>query len=145
MRRSNLSAGLYLVLVFLSGALVGGFGHRLYTMNPVSASTVSRPKPEDFRKKYVEEMRTRLKLNAVQQQQLSQIMDVTRDRYRELHERTKPQLDAIKAQEKEIQGQHRQEVRAILSDVQRSEYEKMIAEREKHRQEEAARKAAQVK
>ena len=145
MARSNLSAGLYLVLVFLSGALVGGFGHRLYTMNSVSASTVNRPRPEDFRKRYVEEMRTRLKLTPVQQQQLSQIMDGTRDRYRELHERTKPQLDAIKAEEKEIQGQHRQEVRAMLTDPQRSEYEKMIAEREKHRQEEAARKAAQGK
>jgi len=143
MLRSKLSAGLYLLLVFLSGALVGGFGHRLYTMNSVSASTAVRLKPEDFRKKYLEDMRTRLKLTEAQQSQLAHIMDTTRDRFRTLHEHTKPQLDAIKAQEKQIQADHRQEIRAMLNDTQRAEYEKVLAEREKKRQAEAARKAAQ--
>ena len=145
MARSNVSAGLYLVLVFLSGALVGGFGYRLYTMNSVSASTAPRPKPEDVRKKYMDEMRTRLKLTNAQDSQLTQIMDATRSRFRELHERTKPQLDAIKAQEKQIQMDHRQEIRAMLNDAQRTEYEKMLEEREKHRQAEAAKRAAQGK
>ncbi len=142
MSRSRLSASLYLVLVFFSGALVGGFSHRLYTMNSVSASAPARLKPEDFRKRYLEEMRTRLKLTPEQQTQLSRIMDTTRDRFHDLHERTKPELDAIKVQEKQIQADHRQEVRAMLTDPQRAEYEKMLAEREKRRQEEAAKKAA---
>ncbi|HWB97628.1 MAG TPA: hypothetical protein VG672_13025, partial [Bryobacteraceae bacterium] len=121
MPRSKLSAGLYLLVVFLSGALVGGFGYRLYTMNSVSASSASRPKPEDFRRRYLEEMRSRLKLDDRQVTRLSQIWDETKDRYRALHERTKPQLDAIKAQEKEIQAQHRQDVRTVLTDTQRGE------------------------
>lgn len=141
MPRSNLSAGLYLIVVFLSGALVGGFGYRLYTMNSVSASAPAKPKPEDFRKRYMDEMRNRLKLSDDQVSKLAQIWDDTRNRYRELHERTKPQLDAIKAQEKEIQGQHRQDVRSMLNDTQRAEYQKMLDEREKRKQEEAAKKA----
>ncbi|HZT30491.1 MAG TPA: hypothetical protein VFA33_11435 [Bryobacteraceae bacterium] len=140
MRRTNFSAGLYLALVFLSGALVGGFGHYLYTMKSVSASTISKPKPEDYRKRYIDEMHTRLKLTDAQVAQLVQIMDNTREHFRELHERTKPQLDAIKAAEKQIQTEHRQEVRAMLTDSQRAEYERIIAEREKRRQQEAARK-----
>jgi hypothetical protein len=140
MARSKVSAGLYLGLVFLSGALVGGFGHRLYTMNSVSASTVPKPKPEDVRKRYIDEMRTRLKLSEAQEAKLKELVEATRARFRELHERTKPQLDAIKAQEKQIQTDHRQEVRAFLNDAQRAEYEKLIEEREKRRQAEAAKK-----
>jgi len=55
MKRSGLAAALYVVLVFLSGAVVGIFGYRLYTARSVSAS-VSVPKPADFRKKYVDDI-----------------------------------------------------------------------------------------
>ncbi len=125
MRRSKVSTSLYLLLVFLSGSVVGVFGYRLYMMNSVSASSLPRT-PEQYKRKYLEEMRTRLKLDATQLSQLSSIMDETRRRFREQHDRAKPELA-------QIQKEQHAKVNAILSGGQRAEYEKMVAERDKRR------------
>ncbi|MDQ6704389.1 MAG: hypothetical protein M3Z85_00340 [Acidobacteriota bacterium] len=125
MRRSKLTTSLYLLLVFLSGSVVGIFGYRLYTMNSVSASTSPRT-PEQYKRKYLEEMRTRLKLDTGQVNQLSSIMDETRRRFREQHDRSRPELD-------QIQKEQHAKVNALLNDGQRAEYKKMVAERDKRR------------
>ena len=62
MKRTGLSAGLYLLLVFLSGVAVGGFSLRLYMMNTVLAGQ-NPTKPDDFRRDYLKEMRARLSLS----------------------------------------------------------------------------------
>ena len=67
MRRSNLAALLYLLLVFASGAVLGAFANRLYMMK-----TTVNAHP-DLRKQYLEEMRGRLHLNSDQTAQLQQI------------------------------------------------------------------------
>ncbi len=125
MRRSRLSTSLYLLLVFLSGSVVGVFGHRLYMAKSVSAGPLPRT-PEQYKRKYLEEMRNRLKLDAGQVGQLSSIMDETRQRFREQHDRSKPELD-------QIQKEQHAKVNGLLTDGQRAEYEKMIAERDKRR------------
>src|SRR5262245_9033156 len=115
MKRTTLSTALYVSLVFLSGAVVGGFAHRLYTMKSVFAG----PKPDDYRRKYLEEMRGRIGLSAEQLSQVSAIMDSTKARFHEVKakwdkeakERSKPELKAI--QEDQVQ-----KIKAILSDVQ---------------------------
>ena len=125
MRRTTLLTGLYLALVFLSGLVLGGFGVRLYTLKTVIASN---PKtPEEFRRQYVAEMRSRLKLTDQQVTELLPILDETRKRYHELHEKNRPALKAI-------QNEQVGKIRSILNDGQRGEYEKMRAEREKLRQ-----------
>lgn len=126
MKRSRLSGGAYLLLVFLSGIVVGVFANRLYVMNSVSAN--ANPKtPEEWRRKYVEEMRSRVRLSPDQVRQLEPILDETRRLFHEAHERAKPELKAI-------QDAQVQKVRAILSEDQKAEYEKFRAEREKRRQ-----------
>ena len=134
MKRATLSTALYVTLVFLSGAVVGGFAHRLYMVNTVFSVPVS-PKPEDVRRKIVEEMRTRLSLTNDQVTQLSAIMDSTKARFHEVrskwdkeaHIRAKPELKAI--QEDQVQ-----KVKEILTEKQRPEYDKYRADREKQRQ-----------
>ena len=134
MKRASLSTALYVSLVFLSGAVVGGFAHRLYMVNTVFSVPVS-PKPEDVRRKIVEEMRTRLSLTNDQVTQLSAIMDSTKARFHEVrtkwdkeaHIRAKPELKAI--QEDQVQ-----KVKEILTEAQRPEYDKYRADREKQRQ-----------
>ena len=121
-----LSTRLYLALVFLSGILVGGFGVRLYTLSPVSASVNPR-NPEEFKRRYIDEMHARLHLSDQQVKQLGPILDETRQRYREFHERYKPELKAI-------QNQHVSKIRSILTESQQPEYSKMLDEREKQRQ-----------
>lgn len=126
MKRSSLSTGVYLLLVFLSGIVVGVFANRLYVMNSVSAN--ANPKsPEEWRRKYVAEMRSRLRLSDQQVAQLEPILDETRQRFHDAHERAKPELKAI-------QDEQVQKIRSILKDDQKAEYEKMREEREKRRQ-----------
>ena len=130
MKRSTLTTGLYVLLVFLSGALVGAFAHRLYVVN-----TVVSAKPDEVRHHILDEMRTRLSLTNDQVNQLNGILDSTKARYREVKERwdrqskqaAKPELRAI------TEGQA-EKIKAILSEPQRAEYEKYRAERQKRRE-----------
>jgi Spy/CpxP family protein refolding chaperone len=123
MKLSRLNIVLYVGLIFLSGALVGVFGHRLYTVNTVSAKATRNP--DDWRKRFVAEMETRLKLNSNQMSQLNGILDETRSRFHEVHEKYRPEMDSIREQ------QHGK-IRSMLDEVQRSEFEKMRIERERN-------------
>ena len=82
MKRSTLLSALYVSLVFLSGGVVGGFAHRLYMINTVNAGVV--PKPDEWRKKNLDEMRSRCALNDTQVEQLGKILDTTRARFHEV-------------------------------------------------------------
>jgi Spy/CpxP family protein refolding chaperone len=125
MRRSTLTTGLYLALLFLSGVAVGIFGHRLYTLNSVNASNPRNP--EEFRRRYVAEMRKRLNLTDDQVAHLGPILDDTRQRHHELVEKHRPEFKAI-------QDEQVKKIRGILTDAQQAEYTTMLAEREKRRQ-----------
>ena len=125
-KRPIFTTRLYLALVFLSGILVGGFGVRLYTLSPVSASVNPRS-PEEFKRRYIDEMHAQLHLSDQQVKQLGPILDETRQRYREFHERYKPELKAI-------QNQQVGKIRSILTEGQQPEYSKMLEDREKQRQ-----------
>lgn len=123
MKRSNLTIALYLFLIFASGILVGAFGFRLYTGTPVNANTSRNVSPEEWRRQYLSEMQTRLKLTADQMAKLNAILDETRARFRQAHE-------AHDAALKQIKGRHAQAVLEMLTPEQRPEYEKLHAERE---------------
>lgn len=127
MKRSNFAVLATLLLVFASGALVGVFGYRMYSTSPVSAKG-QRPSPDEWRKRFVDEMQQRLDLNAEQLKQLDQILDYTRDRYRAARERMRPEM-------KQIQDEQAEKIRAMLNEKQRSEYEKILEERERRMRE----------
>ena len=126
MKRSGLKAAAYLAMVFLSGALVGGFGHRLYTQGSVSANSRAGRSMEDYRKRYMGEMRSRLDLTEDQATKIGDVLDSTRLQYKQFNESHKAELTGI-------QNDQVTRVSAILSDSQRLEYEKMRAERAKNR------------
>ena len=128
MKRSSLSTWVYLLLVFASGVALGVFSDHLYTAKTVLAKTVAaRNDPNEFRRKYMEEMRTRLKLDAKQVSTLSQILDETGVQMRDLHEKYRPEMTSIHNAQVD-------RVRRILTIDQRSEYQKMLDEREAKRQ-----------
>ncbi len=123
MRRSTVTVILYLCLVFASGVLVGGFGMRLYNARAVDAK--SNPcSPDRMRSRYLEDMRTRLNLTDQQFKQFTAILDSTGERFHELREKYRPEVKVI--QEEQVS-----QIRAILNDTQRAEYEKMREERER--------------
>ena len=124
MRRSNVATLVYLLVVFASGAVVGGFANRLYMAKTVTATVSAQPPSRtEIRKRYLQEMRGRLHLTDAQVTQLQQIMDATGQRMREMH--------------KTIDDEHARNVIAMLDDTQKGEYAKMRAEREKHKQDPA--------
>ena len=123
MRRSNFVTLLYLLVVFASGAMVGGFANRLYMAKTVTATVNATPSRAELRKQYIQDMRSRLHLTEAQIAELQQIMDATGQRMHEMH--------------KTIEDEHVRKIVAMLDDSQKAEYAKMRAEREKHRQEPA--------
>src|SRR5579863_280410 len=121
MTLSRWKIALYVGLVFVSGAVLGAFSHRLYTVSGVSANAPRNP--EEFRKRYMEEMKSRLKLTADQVTKLSVILDETRARVRSTRESIEPEI-------RKIRDEQQEKVHQILSADQRPEYDKMRQERE---------------
>jgi hypothetical protein len=127
-RRSSSAALIYLLVVFASGAVVGGFAVRLYLAKTVSASRLSAPPPThaEIRRQYLHDMQDRLHLSDAQMTQLQQIVDDTGKQMQEVHQ-----------MRQRIDDEHARRVMAMLDDSQKAEYAKMRAERDKHRQEQA--------
>ena len=123
MSRTNRTIGAYLLLVFGSGVAVGGFGYRLYSGPTVNANVGTKMSPEEWRRQYLNEMKTRVNLTQDQLQQVNSIMDETRALFHASREKHNQELEALR------QAQANK-VRAILSDEQRPLFEKLRAERE---------------
>jgi len=131
MPKSRLSAFISLLLVFLSGALVGAVAHRLYMVNSVTAVRPGQPKgphmsPEEFRKRQVEEMRQKVGLDDQQIAQYNAILDSTRQEFEQVR-------DKFNNEGRRIHDQQVEKVNAILRPDQRPLYEKWRAEREAER------------
>jgi len=123
MERPALKIVLYLLLVFLCGLAVGVFGHRIVGAAPVAAKAAVKPTPEEFRRQYLNEMRSRLKLTPDQFQKLNEVLDETRSRFHA----ARASHDQVM---KTIREEQTNKIRAMLTEAQRPEYEKLHAERE---------------
>jgi len=133
MTKSRLSAAVYLSLVFLSGALVGGLSYRLYAVNSVSAITGSpRPSPEEARRRYMDSIRAKVKLDELQVQQVNQILDETRTQFDQIRGK-------MHAEGQAIQNRQVEEISAILRDDQKPLYAAFREERERMRQQQRGR------
>jgi Spy/CpxP family protein refolding chaperone len=126
MLTSKLSAGIYLVMVFLSGILVGGFSYRAYTVSTASAAVQAPRNPDDWRRRWMDEMRARVKLDDRQVAEVQQILDDTRGQFDEIHKRSKAESQAL-------QASMQNKIRGILREDQRPLYDQFRAEREKMR------------
>ena len=130
MPKYKLSAVLSLLAVFLSGSVLGAVAYRLYAVNAVQGVDVARkqPKmsPEEFRKHYVEEFRTKVKMDDQQIAALQQILDQTRADFHKMRDRMNAEGDAIQTAQVE-------KINAILREDQLPLYATLRAEREKQR------------
>jgi Spy/CpxP family protein refolding chaperone len=127
---SRLTIALYVGLIFACGVVLGVFGHSLYAVTTVVSKTT--PKPEELRKKRLAEMQSRMKLSDEQFAKITSIFDETRAKYHEVRERYKPELDAL-------ENAQRDKVRSVLTPEQRTEYEKMLKEREEQQKQNGGR------
>ena len=126
MPRTRITIALYLFLVFASGITVGLVSYRLYAANTASANNSPRSMSE-FRKRYLDGMRTKVGVSEAQIVAITKTLDDTKRKY-----------DALAAQEQplhdKIQQDHINEVEALLNDQQKVAYDNWRAERERAKQ-----------
>jgi hypothetical protein len=128
MSQSKISAFLSLVLVFLSGGVLGACAYRLYMVNAIvtPASVQHRPSVEEFRKRYLADLQKYANLDGQQIAQVNQVLD-------EIGTETKQKMTAIHDEQID-------RINAILSPEQRAAYKKM---RDEHDAERARRRQQQ--
>jgi len=126
MKFTRWTVALYMALVFACGGVVGAFAHRLYTVSGVSANAAQR-NPEEFRKRFMTDMKARLQLNDDQASKLSVIMDDTRARFRDVREKFEPEMQKIREDQ-------RQRISELLSPSQQAEWQKIMEERQRRRE-----------
>ncbi len=126
MRLTRWTIALYMGLVFVCGGVVGAFAHRLYTVSTVSANAGQR-NPEEFRKRYLAELKTRLNLNDDQLTKLNTILDETRTQFRATRAVIEPEM-------RKIREDQQQKISALLSPEQQTEWQKIQEERARNRQ-----------
>jgi hypothetical protein len=125
MKRTQVIVLLVGVLIFGLGLASGVLAHRLYVANTVNAS-------EDWRVRWVNEMHSRLNLSEGQVDKLNDILDDTRGKVRAVKDQYKPEMLKIKEEQLD-------QIRAMLSPKQNTEYSKVIAEQEQKAKEQDER------
>src|SRR3981081_563002 len=118
MTKSKLSALMSLILVFLSGGVLGAFAYRLYSAAPVQTpgnpgAPPPRSSPEEARRKIISEMTSKLKLDDAQAKQLNAIMDQTHEAFEELRLKSKPEWDELNQKRDALADKWRPEQEAI--------------------------------
>ena len=142
MPKFGLSAVLSALLMFFSGAVLGAFTYRLYSISPVQSGkdTGAPPKklsPEEFRKRYVADLSKAVKLDDQQVASLNAVLDRTREEFDKLNDKVKPERDALnekwRPSREVIQNHQVESINSLLRPDQRPLYEAFRAERERLR------------
>lgn len=126
MPRSRFGIAFYLVLVFASGILVGIVSNRLYATSTASANSSPRNMSE-FRKRYLDGMRTRVGASEAQIAAITKQLDETKRKYDELAKQEQPLHD-------KIQQEHIDDIKALLTPQQVIAYDNWRAERARVKQ-----------
>lgn len=126
--RSRLTIALYLVLVFASGILVGIEAHRLYATTSTARANNSPQSMTEFRRRYLEGMRTQVGATGEQIVEINNILEDTKKKVEQLTAAEKPLHD-------KIQQEHIDQIKALLSPDQRVRYENWRAARERAKRE----------
>jgi len=142
MPKSRLSAAISVFLVFFSGTVLGAFSYRLYSLPSVQSvkDTGGPPRklsPDEWRKKYVSDLSTALKMDDQQVSELNKILDHTREEFEQLNQKVQPAQDALNAKfrpaREAIQSQQVDAINALLRPEQKPLYDTFRAERERLR------------
>ena len=128
MKYWKLPIALYLFLVFISGAVVGALGYRVYSP-PLARSVGPRRGTAQYRQQYLDEMRTRLNLSPDQMDKLKVILDHTDERFNDARAQHNEMIRALRED-------HVAAVRAMLTADQLPKYDQLRSEREQRAKQE---------
>ena len=142
MPKLGLSAVLSALLMFFSGAVLGAFSYRLYSISPVQSgkepgAPPRKLSPEEFRKRYVSDLARAVKLDPQQVTALNGVLDRTRDEFDKLNDKVKADREALNEKwrpDREAIHNHQVEsINGVLRPDQRPLFETFRAERERQR------------
>jgi hypothetical protein len=122
MLKSKLSAFFSLVLVFLSGAMVGGIADRLYNAPPAAGQRT----PDEVRRAIIADMRKEVKVDDQQVEQLNRIYDDTQQQFMQIRKKQN-------AEARSIWDNQTAQIRAILRPDQVALFDAMHAKHEAER------------
>jgi hypothetical protein len=131
--RSRITIALYLVLVFASGILVGVESHRLYATTSTARANSSPQNMGEFRRRYLDGMKTQVGVSDTQLAQINNILEDTRNKVNELAALEKPLHDRI-------QQEHIDQIKDLLTPQQKIAYDNWRAARERAKREAEAKK-----
>jgi hypothetical protein len=120
--RSQLTAALYLGMTFVAGAAIGVSATYYSMRTPATEASTRRMSSAELRQAYMSEMRERLKLSPEQEKRVTEILDQTRELFRQVSDKHRPEIHAIQDHQTEM-------IRALLDPKQQAEYERLHSER----------------
>jgi len=131
MPKAKVTAAAYLLLVFGSGVLVGAVAHRLYMVKTVLSNEGNpqpprREGPAEWRKHFMSDLQTKVKLDDDQVTKVHQILDDTDQDLRQVHAKRH-------AEDQAAQAELTNKINALLREDQKPLYQQFRAEREAER------------
>lgn len=129
---SQAKARLLVIAVFVIGFAAGALSLNLYQRftssrsNPVDA-------PRDRASVIIQRMDDKMSLSQAQKDQIRTILESTRDKYADIRKNFEPVVKQYEPQFDAVRQQSRNEIRAVLNDKQRPEFEKMLEEQDRDR------------
>ena len=124
-------AALWLAAVFVAGAVLGIAATRFYSGRLDGGWRMS---PHEYRLQLLAKLTEDLGLDEGQQGEVEGILDEIGERFRLVREAIEPELEAIR-------GERADRIMSLLDQRQRAKYESILEERERRREEHAARHA----
>ena len=131
---SQAKARLLIVAVFVIGFAAGALSLNLY--QKFSGGAAEKVDPRDHAGVIIQRMDERMSLSKTQKDQLRQIFENNDTKVLEIRKRMEPFMKDFEPQFDAVRQQSRNEIRAVLTDKQLPEFEKMVEERDRMQQEE---------
>jgi Spy/CpxP family protein refolding chaperone len=132
---SQRKARLWLALVFVLGAAIGGvFGYSFAQHRTLAAPLATAPLPEPERRaKRVAEMTKEIGLTPEQAKSVDTIIHETHDQMKGIRDRSDAELDALRQKA-------RNEMRRLLTEEQKPKFEEMVRRMDEERKKQQERK-----
>lgn len=125
MNQSRTRAGLYLAAVFIAGSAFGFSMNQFYSQPTVEAGVNAAAA---YRRDLLHSLDERLDLSDEQLSEVIAIFDEINDRFREVRDAMEPEFEAIRSERAE-------RVMSLLTAKQQAEYQLMLDERQRARDE----------
>jgi hypothetical protein len=131
---SQVKARILIAAVFVIGFAAGALSLNLY--QKFTSNGPDKVDPRDRAGVIIQRMDEKMSLSKPQKDQIRQILDNNGEKYGEIRKKMEPFVKDFEPQFDAVRQQSRNEIRAVLTDKQLPEFEKMVEEQDRVQQEE---------